>query len=964
LAGYVDTAMVATVATGALEPGQSTTASFSWQAAPGTHAIKATADAPGTVSETDETNNSRTFSLTTLAADLTVQAITWTPAAPSKGDSVVLSVVVKNQGSLRSSQTKVDLYIDSTTRPSQNLFGIDPGGTATVSYSWIAQTGQHVLKATVDEDDNVVEGDESNNERTVTFTTLAPDLVIPDITWSPQNPSRDDVVTFAITVENQGSGRADPSLLRYYIDGADQPMLNVGAIEAGASVNITFTWHALPDEHTIRAVADAMDNLAENDDSNNEKTVTFSTLAPDLIVKDITWTPQSAAVGDTLTFTVIIKNQGSGDAPASMAIAYIDGGFAGHLDYPAIEAGAQSTATVTWQATPGAHTISVLADDDKRLEETHEDNNRLNRDIPLVPPDLSISAVNWSPEDPSIGDKVIFTVTVANQGDGLATSFHVAYYIDDLLLNPTAVAGVAHDVSVNVTCTWTAEAGRHTFRAVADAYETVAEANEKDNEYTVEVAARMADLAVGKVTWSPADLPAGVEVDFSIDITNLGTLGAGPSRVTYYVDGRAAGYADIDRLEAGSTVTAAFPWVVAEGNHSIDIVADASDQVLESDEANNNKLVNLPPPDLVVREITWSPAGAAEGDTVTFTATLENRGSGRSIGGTVGCYVDGELLADRDIPEIGPGGTATSSFDWEAGAGLHSIRMVADDGDRVTEADETNNQREAGFATMTPDFYFEEAGWSMADPLNDDKVTFKVVVRNRGTGAAAASRMEYSVDGGSPAYEDIDALAAGATFEVSFTASLEAGPHSLTATLDADDDIDELDEDNNDNKLEFSTIVPDLVVKSITWDPLEAAPGDRVTVTVKVENRGRDTAIEPRLTLKVDGSRAGHVDIPEIEVGDTASLDFTWAALPGLHELTVLADADGLIMESDETNNTRSRTLDVSGPGAPATSLAGPATASVSKGFLGDVWWIVLLIAALLGISAFVLAMRSFKKDR
>ena len=964
LAGYADSAVIATVAVGALDAGQTSTASFTWQATPGTHTIKAAADAAGTVAETDETNNSRSYTLTTLAADLTVQTITWTPSSPSKGESVVINLIIKNLGSLRSTLTNAELYIDGTTRGYQSVFGIDPGGTATVTYSWIAQTGQHTLKAVVDKDNHVIEGDEANNERTVTFTTLAPDLVIPDITWSPQNPSRDDDVTFNIAIKNQGGGRADPSLLGYYIDGVYQSLLNVGSLEAGASVNITFTWQAQPDEHNIKAVADFPGNLTEADDANNEKTVTFSTLAPDLIVKDITWTPLNAAVGDTISFTAVVKNQGSGKALPSRAIVYLDGGFAGYLDYPAIDAGAQSTATVTWQATPGSHVVAVVADDDNRLKETHEDNNKLNRDVPLIPPDLSITAVAWLPEDPPVGDKVTFTVTIANQGGGLATSFHVAYYMDDMLLNPTSVAGLAHDASTNVTCTWTAETGHHAFRAVADAYDAVLEANENNNEYSVEVAARMPDLAVSKVTWSPPDLPAGVEVTFSIDITNTGILSAGPSRVAYYVDGKVAGYADIGRLEADSTVTANLPWVVAEGDHSINIVVDANDQVVEVDEANNTRMVNLPPPDLIVLDIAWSPSGAAEEDTVALTATLENRGSGRSGEATVSCYIDGERLADRAIPEIAPGGIVTSTFEWQAEAGLHTIRMIADDADSVTESDETNNQKEAGFATMTPDLGFEEVGWSMADPLIDDEASFNVVVRNRGTGSAPAFKLEYCIDGGTPVDKAVSALAAGTTAVVAFSANLEAGPHSLIVTVDADNVVDELDEGNNENKLDFSTIVPDLTINSITWEPLEATPGDPITVTVKLENRGRGKAVRPRLNLWVDGSQTDSAEVTDLEVGRAVSLDFTWTALPGLHEITVLADADGLIPESDEANNARSRTLEVSGPEAPATKLAGPATGSTSKGFLGDLWWLVLIIAALLGISAFVLALRSFRKGR
>ncbi len=965
LAGYADGTLLATVAVGPLEAGQTTTVAFAWRAAAGTHTIKAAADAAGAIAETDETNNARTFTLTTLAPDLTVTSVTWDPSGPSRDDIVVFSVVVRNLGNNRSQLTSVNFYIDGNSRGYQDVPGINPGAAATVTYSWVALAGQHVIKATVDESGRVAEADETNNELTINFSTQPADLAVTAITWSPESPSKDDEVTFTVTVKNQGSGRADSSHLGFSIDGTYQSVTPVGALEAGASVNITFTWKALPDAHVIKAVADYYHNLTESDEANNEKTVTFSTLTPDLIVKDITWTPQDIGIGDKVTFTAVVRNQGSGRAVASRAICYIDGGFAGYFNYPAIDAGQEASQTLEWQATAGNHVVSVVADNDNSLPESNEDNNKLTRDVPIIPPDLLITSITWSPQAPTAGDKVTFTVTVANRGAGRAANFYVTHYLDGTLLGSGYVAGVDGGASVNETCTWPAETGRHTFKAVADEESHVLESDEENNDLLVTFAPAMPDLAVGTVTWSPAGLPEGREVIFSIDIENIGALSAGPSRLAYYVDGEAAGYADVGRLDAGDAVTESFPWVAAGGVHAIKIVADASDQVIEVDEANNIKVVGLPPPDLVVGDIAWSPPAASAGETVTFTAPIANRGSGRSGDTTASCYFDGELAASRDIPGIEPGASITASFDWPARAGVHNVRIAADAADRITESDETNNDRQAGFATLTPDLGFGQVGWLIEGPLFSDEVAFSVVVRNGGTGAAPASRLEYAIDGGAANYESVGALAAGSTATISFKTALEAGPHSLAFTIDPDGAVDELDETNNTQELSFSTIAPDLVIKSISWEPPDAAAGDPVTVTVKLENRGRDKAVNAAVQLSIDGSLLGAAAVPELDMGEVAALDFTWAALPGRHEITAVADAGNKVVESDETNNSRSRTIEIEAKISQATSLAGPPTgATETKGFLDDFWWIVLLVAAMLGVSAFVLAMRSFKKGQ
>jgi subtilase family serine protease len=966
LAGYADSTLIATVPVGPLEAGQAATVVFTWQAGPGTHNIKAVADAGGTIAESNENNNTRTFTLTSVAPDLAVQSITWTPASPSKGDSVVFNVVIRNQGSLRSPLTNVTLYIDGNTRGTENVYGIDPGGSTTIPYNWIAQTGQHVLRAAVDENNRIVEGDETNNEKTVTFNAQQPDLTVLSIDWTPQNPSPDDEVTFNIMVKNQGSGRADSSLLAYYIDQTYQSLLQLVTLEAGASANVSFTWHALPGEHEIKAAVDFPGNIAESDETNNEGAVTFSTLAPDLIVKDITWDPEVVAVGDNVTFTAVVKNQGSGKALDSRAICYIDGQFQGFLNYDAIDSGEEASATLEWKATEGPHTISVVADDDNKLAESNEENNKLNKTMPVIPADLTINSITWSPEDPSVGDTVTFTVNITNQGSGRASSFYVAHYVDDVQLNSTSLTGLDAGASVNDTYNWKVENGVHVFRAVVDASSIVAESNENNNESSVKFAPAMPDLAVSSVMWWPADPSPGREVTFSINIENVGTLSAGPSRVAYYIDDQPAGYIDIGWLEAGRSVTEELPWMASGGEHSFKIVADAANQVTEVDEANNTRVVNLPPPDLTVPDITWSPLGAAEGDTVTFKATIKNEGNSRSISSKVGCYIDGDLLASQDLPEIDPGATVTREFTWEAEAGLHSVRVAADIANRITESDETNNDKEVDFTTKTPDLYFKDVSWMMEDPLNDDDVTFNLTIMNQGSGTAAASRLRYAIDGGAGLYRDIGELKPGESFEVSFKARLEAGEHTANLTIDAENNVAEFNEDNNQEILTFTTKVPDLDIKAINWAPTDAAPGDPVTITVKLENRGREKAVNPRLTLSVDGSQIDYADVAEVDIGSIVSLDFTWTALSGKHEISARADAGGLVAESNETNNDRSLTLEISSPEPvpPATSVAGPAADAGKKGFMGDFWWLALLVAALLGVSAFVIALKSFNKEK
>ena len=89
---------------------------------------------------------------------------------------------------------------------------------------------------------------------------------------------------------------------------------------------MTFIQTVLSDLQNIKVIIDPYQQITESDKTNNERTVTLSALLPDLIIRDITWSPTEVAVGDNVTFTAIIKNQGTGKAESSR-LAYYIGSF-------------------------------------------------------------------------------------------------------------------------------------------------------------------------------------------------------------------------------------------------------------------------------------------------------------------------------------------------------------------------------------------------------------------------------------------------------------------------------------------------------------------------------------------------------------------------------------------------------------------------------------------------------------
>jgi subtilase family serine protease len=152
-------------------------------------------------------------------------------------------------------------------------------------------------------------------------------------------------------------------------------------------------------------------------------------------------------------------------------------------------------------------------------------------------------------------------------------------------------------------------------------------------------------------------------------------------------------------------------------------------------------------------------------------------------------------------------------------------------------------------------------------------------------------------------------------------------------------------------------------VRTVTWSPISAGIGEPVTITAKIENLGLTDAADIHLVLKVDGIEAGATDIAGITSGNTATADFTWTVIEGEHTIEVMCDALQTITESNETNNTKTRTLTFTKPEAPEkkTPIV-TLSAAPGGGFLDEMWWVLLMAGGVLGLGILYTTIRNMRK--
>jgi len=107
--------------------------------------------------------------------------------------------------------------------------------------------------------------------------------------------------------------------------------------------------------------------------------------------------------------------------------------------------------------------------------------------------------------------------------------------------------------------------------------------------------------------------------------------------------------------------------------------------------------------DLKPISITYSPLGPQTGDYVTFTATVENAGSGSTDSSfVVSLFIDGVNIANDTVPTLGAGLRANASFGWTAESELHDVYVKIDPDNTIAELDETNNRLNASIGVDWP----------------------------------------------------------------------------------------------------------------------------------------------------------------------------------------------------------------------------------------------------------------------
>ncbi|MFH1721917.1 MAG: DUF2341 domain-containing protein, partial [Candidatus Altiarchaeota archaeon] len=485
-------------------------------------------------------------------------------------------------------------------------------------YNWTAEPGDFILQAKADYQDYYGELNESNNFQQTSFRVMGPELHPLELGYSPSGFVDGGTVESWTLVENSGLTNASTFAVGFYVDNTLAASTVVSSLAVGESVNASANWMAWPGIENLSAVVDFGGAVGEENESNNNLTIQLPVVGfPDLIIENVSYTPESFLYGESVSFNVSILNIGdstirSFDVGFSTGESYVPAGVVSGLD-------ADASASIVYNHSSSycSFSASFYADLLNVVSESDELNNVYNSSLSSADcPDLSAAYLFWEPQSPTAGDDVLVSVTVSNSGPDVDIDFPVYFYVDEDLFASKAVYGLEGYSSLNVSSTWSAVGGLHQLKAVVDPLNVVGEVGEENNDVASAIdVVPLPDLAVS--AWD-------VNVTYnsvSAVVRNLGAGNASGILVQFFDGGPGGVFIDefTVNLSAGENVSLSTDYFIPDSSQNLSWWVDSQDAVPESSEDNNLAYY-------LIHNVSLSPAAlnTSVGGEAAFTLNVSN----------------------------------------------------------------------------------------------------------------------------------------------------------------------------------------------------------------------------------------------------------------------------------------------------------------------------------------------------
>ena len=255
------------------------------------------------------------------------------------------------------------------------------------------------------------------------------------------------------------------------------------------------------------------------------------------------------------------------------------------------------------------------------------------------------------------------------------------------------------ELNIILTCDESVAAGLHSFglniSSIDDKGQTV-------RTFSVEILRPDLEFLTN-ISMSPLEPKLTEAINFEAFIYNSGTAMANMFVVELWVKGSYFYAEQIFNLSAEDQVLVNFSWTPQNtGNYQIEFKIDPQELIIEIDEENNNQTIRLNFfADVAISEPKFSNTNPTEGDKITITVSIENKGNVDIRSSFTVKFYDGPPNADgrlineitvfNELP-IPVDDEIDISTDWVVkGVGLHTIYVEANPQIDFKESDYENN---------------------------------------------------------------------------------------------------------------------------------------------------------------------------------------------------------------------------------------------------------------------------------
>ena len=669
---------------------------------------------------------------------------------PNFGDTVTYTVTVTNNGIVDAKQVVVVDHLDKGLKyVSSSHNGVYDEASHTVT--WVvdiaAGSSLDLTVTAVADEYGVLTNDVTVGDKIASAVVTVPEI-IPDKSVDVENPNFNDEITYTVTVTNNGVVDAKQVVV---VDTLDEGLTFVSASDNGVwnpfKRTVTWTVDLAKGESkvfTVIATVSAYGNIP-NTVSVGDKSSSVNIAVPE-IIPGKTVDVENPNFGDTVTYTVVVTNNGVVDAKQVVVRDILDKGLkfvkaTGEYTFD------EDSRTVTWivdLAKGESQTFYVAAVAEAYGVLTNDvtvGDNTASADVvvPEINPDKIANITN-----PNFGDKVDYTVTVTNDGIGDAKDVVVRDVLGEGLKFVSATGNYTFDEATR-TVTWIVDLAKGESK-VFSVIATVSGYGNVTNSLVVGNKTAGVNVTVPEInpdkTANISNPNFGDKVDYTVTVTNDG-IGDAKDVVVRDVLGEGLKFVSATGEYTWDEDSRTVTWIVdlAKGESRtfyVDAIVSGYGNVTNSLIVGNKTIsVNVTVPE-IIPDKTVGIENPNFGDTVNYTVTVTNDGIGdannvvvRDILGEGLTFVD--ATGNYTFDEVTR--TVTWIVDLAKGESkVFSVIATVSGYGNVTNSLVVGNKT-AGVNVTVPEINPDKTA-NISNPNFGDKVDYTVTVTNDGIGDA------------------------------------------------------------------------------------------------------------------------------------------------------------------------------------------------------------------------------------